>query len=143
MTPEQLNEIERIAKAATPGPWYVHTSIVFGDKIHNTRIATPQSPNGNYPVDAFPHNAAYIARLDPATTLAMVARIRELEEAMKPFAEAANAETRYEIIHHPNDKACVLTGDSYFPSGVKRATYGDLRRAAAVLRGEKKTDGDN
>lgn len=40
-----------------------------------------------------PENAAYIAAADPATVLALIERIRELEKALEPFVQSADGRT--------------------------------------------------
>ena len=60
LKPGQLHEIEEAAKKIPPGPWQLD-----GDEVILDRPATLD-------------DMAYLATMDPATTLALVAEIREL-----------------------------------------------------------------
>ena len=75
LTPDQLDEIEAAAKKATPGEW-VHDedgevrgsngeSLFFGDAA-------------GYGLPLSRAIAEHVAMMDPATTLALVAEVREL-----------------------------------------------------------------
>lgn len=76
-TPHDLNldEIERIARAATPGPWEeAERDHIFGpDGVTHIAIIIRQDAG----------DTAHIARMDPPTTLALVARVREAEATKK------------------------------------------------------------
>jgi hypothetical protein len=77
MTPVNLDEIERLAKAATLGPWKYSPQHV------------EEGPSAVYKTSPFERwllcttssddDAAFIAALNPKLALALVARIRELE----------------------------------------------------------------
>lgn len=67
-----------------------------------------------------------------------LARVRELEEALKPFAEAADAETA-------SHRQAFEDGDYALSSrkSIDESAYviwGDLRRAAKVLKGKNGGD---
>lgn len=75
-----LDEIERLARAATPGPWAtvagplnMHVSSRSGFVIGSEGMAS-------YGQDV--SNAAHIAAANPATVLALIARLRAAEAAL-------------------------------------------------------------
>jgi len=105
MTPEQLNEIERLAKAATPGPWRVDGN---GDIIQTNHVTRDV-----WFIPRKREDTEYTARMDPATTLAMVARIRELEETCRMLygiAALFNRETDAVWVE-VRDKALAVMGE--------------------------------
>lgn len=73
ITPAQLDEIEAAAKKIPTGPWGLE-----GDEVVLDRPATLD-------------DMAYVAMMDPATTLALVAEVRELRAKVE----------RVEAIHRP------------------------------------------
>lgn len=84
MTPEQLNELERLANAATPGPWRV-----CHDEPHiviDSRFGV-DDPDGGIVAECggkafhspFPENAAFIAAARDAVPY-LIAEVRRLEE---------------------------------------------------------------
>ena len=75
LTPAQLDEIEEAAKKIPPGPWELE-----GDEVILDRPATLD-------------DMAYVATMDPATTLALVAEVRE---------QRAKVERVREIIDGPD-----------------------------------------
>lgn len=82
MTPD-LDELERLAKAATPGPWEVYSEPDVG--MPSTLMAL--RPSGDRVIKFFRDPLEPLSREDldfaaaanPATMLALIARIRELE----------------------------------------------------------------
>jgi hypothetical protein len=88
-----LDAIEARARAATPGPWLVRES--DATVMHH-------EPRSGYltiaPVkswDRIPENAAHIAGMDPATTLALVKRVRDAEAEAARQTKIAVAERRH------------------------------------------------
>lgn len=77
ITDDHLAEIEALAREATPGPW----------GFSGTDVAPTRNDQGTIYVeiwkrvaeDLCPADARFIASANPATILAMIARIRELE----------------------------------------------------------------
>lgn len=74
-----LDELERLAKAATPGPWYA------GEKnrwqLHDGRfIRTSHDHSGTAMVVSGGGDADFIAAANPETVLALVERVRALEK---------------------------------------------------------------
>jgi len=92
---EMLDEIEGLARAASPGPWWedrgTHPSGIYSAD-HNGKgvgsycgvamvFTTELSErSGGGVVETSRGDAKYIARMDPPTALALTARVRELEE---------------------------------------------------------------
>lgn len=79
ITKEQLADLERLARAATPGPWECQTS--NGWRRVGTTAANRGRSDGDVLANdaASPANMAYIAAANPATVLALLDRIAELE----------------------------------------------------------------
>lgn len=75
MTDEQLADLERLARAATPGPWFCDASNV-GCWVSR---GTSHRDRGESVTDevSFP-DGAFIAAADPLAVLAMVAEVRRL-----------------------------------------------------------------
>ena len=100
ITPALLSDLRQKAEAATPGPWKcvarpealllgvqsvdgVPISVIAGDRpLTDMRQAIAD----NY----------YIASANPATMLALIARIRELEELIDEICEYRNTVARFE-----------------------------------------------
>lgn len=80
ITKEQFAELERLARAASPGPWEYQTSNGW------LRVGTTPANRGRMDGDivandaASPANMAYIAAANPATVLALLDRIAEQEQ---------------------------------------------------------------
>lgn len=81
-----INELRRLAEAATPGPWlkYHDEWSICGDSGHIAHCEVRS-------------DADYIAAANPAVILALLSerdalrdRVAELEGALKPFAEVAD-----------------------------------------------------
>lgn len=70
-----IDELEKLAKSATPGPWSYIRDIVIGD-----RSKILESLNDS--VD----DARFVAAANPATILEMVAEIRELRSVLAELA---------------------------------------------------------
>ena len=100
MTPEELNVLEELARAATPGPWESELGngqlyrIVYDAKIGDdeyfsgslrTFLGWPD--NFNQCAQFTECDARYIAKSNPDTVLRMIAYIRELER-IKTHEEA-------------------------------------------------------
>lgn len=79
-----LDELERMAKAATPGPW---EQVELEGNYFPYVFRQKESPDDTPPLVAETREAkgyenetaAYIAAMHPATTLALIERIRELQ----------------------------------------------------------------
>lgn len=149
ITRDEIEELERKAKAATEGPWFPHDFTEAPSdsppSAHDVAVSctTPDhilvasmggglwGPRGDAGILQAKLDADYIAAAHPATTLALIARIRELESAIRPFADYANA---------INDKWPDSTGTSLLfkqtdgsLQNKPNISLGDCRIAAAVL----------
>lgn len=72
-----LDALERIAQAATPGPWR-HVETAWGESVEvDEQQLFIESYGVTYAWNG--DNAAHIAAFDPPTALALIARVRELE----------------------------------------------------------------
>jgi hypothetical protein len=89
-----LDDLEAKAKAATPGPW--KSAYVKG---HAFDQVFAEVNGGDFLCDVYGKtsvDAAYIASANPATMLALTARIRELEELIDEICEYRNTVARFE-----------------------------------------------
>lgn len=100
LTPDRLQELRRIAEAATPGPWGIPGENVF-------RVVAPETQNQGDPyyrwaviADADPSsvdgeqaaaNACYIAAFHPPTVLAMLDEIERLRRELDTLAGVVGA----------------------------------------------------
>ena len=87
MTSERLEELRRIAEAATPGPWewnkYLHLFSATGKPV----ITKPFSPDNPDVVEAMPEDLDYIERFNPETVLALLDEIERLQREREVMAE--------------------------------------------------------
>lgn len=87
MSTIDLDALERIAQAATPGPWEAGDVWVFTDPIYPDDRRLSNVLGMKYADEERAHaeharglrNAEHIAAFDPSTVLALIARVRELE----------------------------------------------------------------
>ena len=94
-----LNELEALAKAATPGPWETNKADIISNVIEV--IAN----NGYVSVcDADPYDALFIAHANPQTILQMIALIRQMEDALKE-AETAMVDHGTSYLNHEDEYA--------------------------------------
>lgn len=86
------SKLETLAKAATPGPWQQH--LVDDTTVTSTTLDVCCTfPDGGRnddvdfaaPVEQHEANAAYIAAANPQVIISLIARVKELEEALKPL----------------------------------------------------------
>jgi len=87
LTPERLQELRRIASAATPGPWewdkYLHLFSATGTPV----LTKPFSPDNPDVVEARPEDLDYIERFNPETALALLDLIEALERRNSEIAQ--------------------------------------------------------
>lgn len=92
ITPARLDEIEAVAKKIPPGPWRLD-----GDEVVLDRPATLD-------------DMAYLATMDPATTLALVAEVRELRAKVVRVREIIDgpdyAELQLDLIEEVLEEEC-------------------------------------
>jgi len=83
LTPERLQELRRIASAATPGPWewdkYLHLFSATGTPV----LTKPFSPDNPDVVEARPEDLDYIERFNPETALALLDEIKRLQQKVQ------------------------------------------------------------
>lgn len=94
IAPAQLDEIEAAAKKASRGPW----EVIPATLEEGRRIKTPAYELMGVDIDA-PYlditDAEHIAMMDPATTLALVARVKELEAQAAAATQQPAIDTLY------------------------------------------------
>lgn len=128
------NDLRKLAEKATPGPWKTHLvddTCIVADSVNvattcdSSNVERSDSYNNDF--ERMEADAAYIAAANPQTSLALLderdaltARVAELEEALRPFADKAQ---QYE----PNED------DDKDPAWDAMFKIGDLRRAAAAM----------
>ena len=85
LTPAQLDEIEAAAEKATPGEWRVDGEQIEAGEFGEVIIPGPvlcgsYCYGGSSTIDGdhLAEDFAHIATMDPATTLALIAEVREL-----------------------------------------------------------------
>jgi hypothetical protein len=76
---------------------------------------------------------SYIEAFTPATALALIARVRELEEALKPFAEAANNFDQFNIACADEWYAYGGTNSNQSDQSVGAISVAHLRQARTTL----------
>jgi len=136
-----LDEIERLARAATPGKWSVRETVINGIGYGGHWVETDHEDliqiTGSGGARSFTHrvfdrqihddneaNAAYIAAANPATVLALVARLRAAEAALREIADQHIGDCPASLSH--------ITDEEW-----ARRCYGHLRKIAlAALKPE-------
>lgn len=79
MSDLDLDELERLVKAATPGPYHVGFSLITKeDVVASTSGALFRAFPGQ-DIAQLLNNMSYTASMHPGTTLALIERIRELQ----------------------------------------------------------------
>ena len=84
MTQEQINELRKLAEAATPGPWYDRDGVLRGTGGGIKPIATIY--NGL--------NSPYIAAANPAAMLELIRQRDELLEVLKEVRDLGHNYTQ-------------------------------------------------
>jgi len=114
-----LDELEKLAKAATPGPWCFPENMkwmrqifrqVDVDKVEHPRSGCPDHAlatvhlqyckDHSYPWE---ENARFIAACSPNVILALVARVKELEEALTSMVSYFSHDKTYQ---HETGELC-------------------------------------
>lgn len=96
LTPDQLDEIEAAAKKATPGPWVAqYESPTMGGRRWTLR----RKAKPGIIVSGFEYGdnfiAEHVAMMDPATTLALIAEVRELRAKVEGATQQPAIDTLY------------------------------------------------
>jgi hypothetical protein len=73
-----LDELERLAKAATPGPWCDRGFGSIQPESGGSLVAVTVTKGGCLP--DYVENSAFIAAANPAAILALIAEVRALRE---------------------------------------------------------------
>lgn len=94
MTNEELNELERLAKAATEGEWIesdhdVYVLDMYDDANEGEPICFPSTANPN-----FKNNMKFIAKSNPQTALSLIAEVRRLRELVEQARKKWNEEQK-------------------------------------------------
>lgn len=99
LTPAQLDEIEAAAKKATPGEWRVDGEQIEAGEFGEVIVPGPvlcgsYCYGGSSTIDGdhLAEDFAHVAMMDPATTLALVAEVRELRAKVERVRELHNAD---------------------------------------------------
>ena len=89
LTPAQLDEIEAAAKKATPGEWRVDGEQIEAGEFGEVIVPGPvlcgsYCYGGSSTIDGdhLAEDFAHVAMMDPATTLALIAEVRELRSRL-------------------------------------------------------------
>jgi hypothetical protein len=96
----KLEEWERIAREATPGPWELQDGCSWrriGTRWHDGNVLCPT----NHPTDHHPDlcagrgedvyaNLRHITTFDPPTVLSLLSALKEAREALRPIAKIAD-----------------------------------------------------
>jgi hypothetical protein len=138
MTPTLLDDLEALAKAATPGPWVVELDqydkdedepfvmgvygpVMEGESArYNGRPRIIETDCGHYPPEI--HDAAFIAAANPAAILSLVAEVRRLRLSDEDRRCLAWARTQIEV-PPPAE-----------PSGTRKGALEVLARIAELAR---------
>ena len=99
VTPELLDEIEELARYAGGEAWGISETdglMIVADDREIASTATGDLSGDGADWDDLEDKAKFIARMDPPTTLALVARIRELEH--EAFINLTDYETSLETM---------------------------------------------
>lgn len=118
-SPLDLAKLEEVARAATEGPWeavlaadprgqpvpyYAGLVCLIQDGGPAERVSVVTGDGRFVPSRAWQANALHIATFDPPTVLALIARLREVEEALEPFAKRCD-----EVVMPQDDDESGLT----------------------------------
>ena len=88
MTDLDLDALEAVARAATPGPWTYKPTILG---LPNTTVMAGDDQLGYIGVGHFlAPNATHIAAFDPPTVLALIAKLREAEAVIENTKEGSS-----------------------------------------------------
>ena len=77
----KLDELEKLAKAATPGPWKVKFDINVSDR-EGVSVLGAGGTDATAHFDRNRNNATFIAAANPATVLRLVELLRESQAAI-------------------------------------------------------------
>ena len=95
MTDLNLTKLRKIAEAATPGPWNLHT--LRTDETHDIRGSIDDEANIVIYAECEDADAAHVATFDPPTVLALIDEVEQL----RAVAEAKVERVRTALANHP------------------------------------------
>ena len=92
-----LDTLEALANATTPGPWNWHYSngSIIVDGPESDKVATIHVGIDNQPAE---HKARFIAAANPETILAMIALLREMGEALEAWTTLDLDEQQCDVV---------------------------------------------
>ena len=105
-----LSELEKLARAATPGPWtFGFDDLEDGvfapaEEMGNIVCLTPM-PKALRSCEAWPASAAYIAAANPATILALIAERDALRAGLELIVNQCPATCETSLAHNMADIA--------------------------------------
>lgn len=120
MTDLNLNELRKVAEAATPGPW-----TLIGGGEYLTPIGLMVAPDDG---GVWPEDATHIATFDPPTVLALLDRVAELEAK----------EARVESLRQAAEVVVLDAGDEAI-GPEPDPNLAELAHCVAALAGENTT----
>lgn len=148
--PLDLDALEAVARAATPGPWEESETVMWDDETPQALVKTPDGAltwDDHGGLVFTPVDAAHIASFDPPTVLSLIGRVREAEAERDEFkrlfsechpihldgvqrAHAAEAviERVRALLDAPSDERGI-TWWSWIDGGLGGSLYADLRAA--------------
>lgn len=123
----RLDELEQAARAATPGNWWVSRHVVsngrdallIGCESRDERDV-PLFVAGLSDDDGSAADANFIARSDPDTVLALIALVKELENALGELDDAMTVYTDTEPLPRTQADIVEAHADAQTPLGIAR-----------------------
>lgn len=162
MADHDLDHLEAVARAATPGPWKTHRSPITGFDL-SVINSNGEAELGTWLVAGvrWVPNAEFIATFDPPTILGLISRLRSTEEQVaywKSYGEGAMEAQHFEFNESRALRAALAEAvEALDPFAAKSrrvhgaweddlsfriaALVGDIRRAARIVaRHKEKAD---
>lgn len=123
---DDLTHLERIARAASPGPWETEEDkYLIGPNCEGVRYRESKMKHAGFSVE----NALHIATFNPQTVLDLIERVRAAE------GETDEASTRVGLFEVANQQLHDRIAELEAENGRLKealAPFADLRRAAAL-----------
>jgi len=108
-----LDALEAVARAATPGPWEAEPYRYTADD-DRVRVTSPSDGHlFNLAEGVEPVNASHIAAFDPPTVLALIAKLREAEAAIEKEDDLV---ARHHLDTTVGQAVFKITGSYYKPT---------------------------
>ena len=139
LTPEKIADLERVADAATGGPWWrteydsePNIEVWAGSDYYPTamvcEVATEIEGREDFSIADKEADAEFISTFDPPTVKLLLARVRELE---KDLAHATRSTAVYEEMRDAAVYQSIADHDGYF---AKTTAERDQLRAELGVR---------